>query len=474
MGMLAGLAVALAGVPSVAVADPPTSGSESGASISCAGDQQVEVFLGRGHGFSYLEMFSWSEEEWEGLSGFTEEFVYDGTTLEAEVDVYAWGEGEGEQEFVGTATIAAVFTPVGDPEVFDEDGRDGNRRFRYSETSQSAEVWGSIGLEGVLDIDLSSCEAGQFTSSFWATNPAASVYWFSGMFLDCAVEGPSGSGFLYASTGGDGAFTDLFIATEQGFLSGFSDDATFTDTALTASIELFEEFLDDEDGSGEGDPVATAHVDAVLESLGTETERFRYPDGRVKETIETFAVTGTMTVDGEAWDLAECFARAYDVHEQFVDPNGPPTTGPAPANDLPADAESVQVGDTVRDRTHTAVPPPEAPCSVSFSEEGEVWNYDVPLGKTLWYAVTATGTALTVDSAGSDFDTVVGVYDTNLGQVGCVDDVDDDNGYRLQATVTVDTVPGQTYLVQVGGYGYLPHEPEWDPDYGRLLLTLTD
>ena len=332
---------------------------------------------------------------------------------------------------------------------------------------------GSIVLDGVLDVDLSSCEAGQFAVSYWFTNPAASVQRFSGMFVECAVAGPGGSGFLFAASEEGQAFAELFLETDQGFLFGFTDAATFTETALSASIDLFEESFDDDHGQEPGDPVATAQVDATLESLGTETRRMRFPDGRVKETVETFAVTATMTVDGAAWELDDCVSEAYDVHEQFVDPNGPGTNGRPPSNDLPAEAEPVEVGDTVRARTNTATVPPEARCTASVTEEDESWEFDVPLGKTLWYAVTPTGTELTIDTAGSDFDTVVGVYDPGLDQVACVDDVDDGTDGSLQAAVTVDTVPGQTYLVQVGGFGYFPDEPGSEPDYGRLRLTVT-
>lgn len=131
----------------------------------------------------------------------------------------------------------------------------------------------------------------------------------------------------------------------------------------------------------------------------------------------------------------------------------------------------MQVGDTVRDRTNTAVPPPEAACIANFSEEGETWEFPVPLGKTVWYSFTGTGGEVTIDSAGSDFDTVLGVYDADLEQVACVDDVGDESGFSLQAAVTVGTVAGQTYLVQAGGYGYFDEEPGSSPDYGRLLLA---
>lgn len=486
-----GVMLAAAAVPGVASADPPRSFSESGASVFCDGDQQVGLWLGQGEDHRYLELSVWSEGEGAELSGSTDTFDYDGTTLTAEVDLYSWTFGEeehegedggGDRELVGTATITAQLTPIGEPEVYEDAGRDGNRRYRFSESYQQAEVAGSITLDGVLDVDLSGCEASQYAYSSWSTDPAASVHRYSGTYLECGLDGPGGAGYLYASTDGRDAFADLFLESEEGFLFGFTDQATFTDTALTATIDLYEETFhgegeavehDDGDGPG-GEPVATAQVDALLTSQGTETQRIRFPDGRVKETIETFSVTGTVVIDGDSWELVDCVAEGYDVHEQFVDPNGPPTTGPAPSNDVPADAEPIEVGDTIRDRTNTAVPAPEAPCTATYTEDGETWEYEVPLGRTLWYEFTATGTSATVDTAGSDFDTVVGIYDTDLQPIACVDDVGDETGFSLQAAVSIDTVPGETYLVQVGGYGYWPDEPESQPDYGRLLLTVTD
>ncbi len=72
-----------------------------------------------------------------------------------------------------------------------------------------------------------------------------------------------------------------------------------------------------------------------------------------------------------------------------------------------------------------------------------------------------------MDTAGSDFDTIVGVYtfdgDT-YNQVGCVDDVDTPEGGSLQAAITFGTDPGATYYVQVGGFGGAT---------GRLQLTVS-
>jgi hypothetical protein len=59
---------------------------------------------------------------------------------------------------------------------------------------------------------------------------------------------------------------------------------------------------------------------------------------------------------------------------------------------------------------------------------------------------------MTVDTAGSSFNTVLGVYDRKgdtLVEIACVDDL---VGETLQARVTFATEPGEVYLVQVGGY----------------------
>ena len=83
---------------------------------------------------------------------------------------------------------------------------------------------------------------------------------------------------------------------------------------------------------------------------------------------------------------------------------------------------------------------PEKPCDIA------------PLGKTVWFAVEGTGTPITIDTAGSDFGTVVAIYQPDtFTQIACVDDVFD-TGFSFQSRVTWDTEPGETYLIQVGGF----------------------
>src|SRR5579884_2240991 len=86
-------------------------------------------------------------------------------------------------------------------------------------------------------------------------------------------------------------------------------------------------------------------------------------------------------------------------------------------------------------------------------ESGEPSPACGSIGATLWYAYTPSATTrVTVDTSGSGFDTVVGVYTGNavnaLAPVAC----DDDVGGSLQASVTFTATAGTTYRVQVGGF----------------------
>ena len=67
---------------------------------------------------------------------------------------------------------------------------------------------------------------------------------------------------------------------------------------------------------------------------------------------------------------------------------------------------------------------PEEPCTVTDEETQE--TFEVPFGYTAWWTFNGTGGQVTIDTAGSTFDTVLAVYTGSPGsftQVACVDDV---------------------------------------------------
>jgi hypothetical protein len=112
---------------------------------------------------------------------------------------------------------------------------------------------------------------------------------------------------------------------------------------------------------------------------------------------------------------------------------------------------------------------PGASCLTYYDDEyDETW--EVPVGHTVWYEVSLSRRAqVLVDTAGSGFDTVAVVYDSNLNEIACNDDAG-----TLQAKVDFAAQRGETYLVRIGSYGDDIDEEYDDPtlvvsiDRGRV------
>jgi hypothetical protein len=149
-------------------------------------------------------------------------------------------------------------------------------------------------------------------------------------------------------------------------------------------------------------------------------------------------------------DEASCFAQ--DIAVQFITTSPASGRGPALANDAPDGAVALEPGDAIRVRTGGTAIEAEASCTVTEPEYGEI---PIPLGHTVWYTVAGTGGEIAIDTAGSEFDTVLGVYTrdgSGFTQVACVDDVFSEEGGSLQAALTFASEAGVTYFVQAGGY----------------------
>ncbi len=179
-------------------------------------------------------------------------------------------------------------------------------------------------------------------------------------------------------------------------------------------------------------------------------------------------VTGAVTVAGSEFAMVDCFAEAFSDHVRFTPSNGPKPGGKAPANDTPDGAIALDTKGLTNAQTRGAADAPEAECLVTFvfEEEDEVFEetFPIPLGKTVWYSFVGDGTEMKVDTKGSNFDTVLGIYTTEMEQLACVDDVGDEEGnFSLQAAATIETVAGETYWVQVGGFGFFE-----DPDFPAI------
>jgi uncharacterized repeat protein (TIGR01451 family) len=101
---------------------------------------------------------------------------------------------------------------------------------------------------------------------------------------------------------------------------------------------------------------------------------------------------------------------------------------------------------------------PRFPCIANSGTTnwGQGWH-------SVWYAYSATDDgSLHVDTNGSDYDTVLGVWTGSWGSltnVGC----DDDSGAGTQSSLDVAISAGTTYYVEIAGY--------YDSSYGSLALN---
>lgn len=98
-------------------------------------------------------------------------------------------------------------------------------------------------------------------------------------------------------------------------------------------------------------------------------------------------------------------------------------------------------------------------------EPGEPDHHGDPGGRSVWWRWTAPGNGvLSVETSGSDFDTVLAVYTGDT--VDALEPVasDDDSGFGKSSLVTVSTIANTTYQVVVDGY---------DGAYGDVSLSFS-
>lgn len=335
---------------------------------------------------------------------------------------------------------------------FSDRFREGNRWVEIEETTRefeaSAEVtFDSVALEATC---LSTSSEGVFRS----TNPHALRISFTDAFVECVgIPGSEGSTLdLFAGEFADGAFVQMQI------LSGGEVPDLVGGTEVSGLIGLTEVDVPLFDPFDETQVTTTAALSMLVELGAVTQSEIIGQDIRVKEIATELLVSGSVEVEinGEVFVLEGCFGSQFEVRGLFNDASGPKESGQAPTNDDPAGAVTLGVGSKYNQQTKAAAAEADQPCEPLPGEA-------LPLGKTVWYAVEGTGEPITIDTAGSNFDTIVGVYSADLTQIACVDDVFD-AGFSLQSRVTWDSEPGERYLVQAGGFA---------AEYGLLKVQVS-
>lgn len=331
-----------------------------------------------------------------------------------------------------------------------------NQRVHQASAVQPAVATASVVLPGRGERTFSGCPGAITTVRRWTTQPDASVQRLDpAVFFECSATHPSGqSVFMAVEAGSESAIwlERKVPGNDEPSVIGFSYEATSTRTSVTSTVPLY--------APPDFEPAGHALLEASLTRSGQRRFVLAHQDGRKTMVVEDLTVAGTVRFpDGTLFSFTGCSGERNTSHEVLTDPAGPRRGGPAPSNDRPDGAIALVPGGSRTDQSRGAAPAAEVP----------LWCHDNPpypeelTGNTLWYTVEGTGRPMTVDTAGSSFNTVLGVYARQgdvLVEIACVDDL---FGETLQARGTFPTEAGQVYLAQVGGYA---------SQFGNIRVTL--
>jgi hypothetical protein len=461
----ASLIAALA--PAIATAAPPLRESETATNLSCeglTGDVGIVNFFAIVNesfdSFAFAGLALWTT----GDPASTDPNVvgggsvdWDGLTMTASFDLVelVWSTDPNEPPVevpAGTASLDVTLAPDGKPLILSSfKDHSGNRTSSGMVAFQPRSVEGALAIdlltEPAADYDLSRCSASSTTQSFSVTNPTALISVDSHVLFACRWETPDGHVGL-------GGIPDRFVAVEvyEGediYIGG--DDEPMTDSAYEAEYTLYEARFT-------GDEVGLASASAVFTRAEPLNIRDQIHDLKVDISGWRLSVEGTLNValpsgtKAYVMDDASCYAEEVTIKTIRTDPGGPKLK-----NDAPSDAIPLALGETVSVWTGVSATEPEVPCAGGgFFADG--------ISHTGWWTFVGTGGEVTIDTAGSSFSTILGVYlavSSGFEQVACVAFGPDGGS---QAAITLDTVAGTTYFVQAGGFG--------PSGSGQLVLTI--
>jgi hypothetical protein len=111
---------------------------------------------------------------------------------------------------------------------------------------------------------------------------------------------------------------------------------------------------------------------------------------------------------------------------------------------------------------------------LATAEFGEPSHAGTGPNSTLWWQWTApANTSVSIDTLGSDYDTVLGVYTgSSVNGLTTIASNDDDPAGEYNSRVVFDAVAGTTYLIAVDGFLYTTTIP-FTQSYGVAFLTVT-
>ena len=365
----------------------------------------------------------------------------------------------------GSATIDAAFVADGPLQPYSYRDHFNLTWLVVDGTEQAiAVVAGTLTIAGDA-FDLAGCTGVRRIEHVFATQPNAQV--LNRFFLDvhCQLDIADRTVFLDVfgfEQGTQAASFSVNLSVDPDAVGGYGEGLmTRTRTGIDPISTSFDTFA-----FNTGDTVGTASVSLAFARVGDPVKQvLQKRTGYEKSIFQFYAVSGTIDLPSLGLvitDLSSCEARSEDFSSLITSQQGP--KAPKPPNDAPAGAIPVTAGWSTTIRTGGAADGEVATACLDYGWRVETFS------KTVWYRVTGTGAPITIDTAGSDFDTVLAVYvqeDLGAGpvmtEVACNDDVPLTVGRSLQASVTVDGTAGVTYWIQAGG---------WRNEWGRLHISV--
>ena len=368
---------------------------------------------------------------------------------------------------LGSAQLDATMTRVGDPQPITSSNI-GNHHSKTAGTFQNLEGTATLTLPGPIVLSLPGCTGDITDISVFDSNPTSFVLSNKGVVVDCFWETPDAVATFTATqdTFGFVAFASLITPDQNVFDTGSGGTGSLTATSLTASIPMADEATGDPSSAtasatltANGSPVTSTLLQSTVRQ--TITQQALVPVGQI-----VFSIGPSFLF---AIDQEHCQASSFTSKQIGTSPSGPKPGGKVPVNDAPDGALALKAGSRLNVQTGGASAAAEVQvttCPEGFADQ---------MGRTLWYKITGTGAPVTVDTAGSNFDTVLGVFErdgADFTEIACDDDVSfQPVGSTYQAALTFGTVAGHTYWVEVGGFQNF-FRPD-DPQFGRLSLKVS-
>ena len=467
---LASAAILLALLPSAVSADRVSKGSDHYVAGGCDAPFDggfVSAFFEYGSaGYQFLGLNVWLDpddpfESDATASGYSEtlDVSDDGTTIDVHAS-FPMFDIDGNPE--GDAEVTISVARTGEIRLIGPDTGKTNYNSKTSGMEEDIEGSGTATWDG-SEIALPDCGGVVGDVDFFSTNPRGFVSANTGVQVDCFWETESATAALFAVQDGFGSFVDAFLSTGDLQLFSLESSGSVDLEGMSLAIDL-------EDGST-GDPYS-ATASATFTPVGSPvTSTLVSQSAQTKVTEQALVSAGTLEFSsGNSFtiDAENCDTRWFDSHSTGSSPKGP-EQAPLPTNDGPDGAIALHVGSRLNTSNVGASPEPEIQlidCPEGFFDQ---------FGNTLWYTIEGTGSPITIDTAGSNFDTLIAVYeptDPGYEEIACIDDVESEPiGSTYQAALTFDTEDGVTYYVQIGGYDF-PFDEEVIGQKGRLRISV--